>query len=132
MYVGSDRPTLKDLHKYVVNEAALKWRDLGLELLPYERYGVLDNIEASSPCNAAKCCWSVFQKWLMTTEDASWNQLIRALRSVQLNDLADRLEQMIIREGELYSTCRQSQVQHVAIILLWVYRLRNVDTLWCL
>ena len=104
MYVGSDRPTLKDLHEHVVKEAALKWKDLGSEL--YQRYIVLDSIKLSSPPDAVQCCMHVFQRWLDTNIDASWNQLIRALKRVQLYGLADRLEQMIIREGELYSTCR--------------------------
>ena len=117
MYVGRYRPTLKDLCEHVVKEAAYKWRDLGVNLLPYERHAVLDSIEANSSYDAVKCCRSVFQKWLEPTPVVTWNQLIRALRRVQLYDLADRLKRMI-REGQLYSTCRQSQVQHVAIYFI--------------
>ena len=105
MCVGSDQPTFKDLCKYVVKGAAYKWRDLGVELLPYERYAAWDSIEADNR-NDVECCIKVFERWLVTTRDPTWNQLIRALRSVQLNDLAVQLEQMIIREGEFYSTCR--------------------------
>ena len=114
MYVGSDRPTrrptgrptLRDLQEHVAVEAAYKWRVLGLELLLYERYKDLNTIEAACAYDVVECCRDVFKLWLETTPDATWNQLIRALRSVQLYGLADRLEQMIIREGELYSTCR--------------------------
>ena len=46
--------------------------------------------------------------------DATWNQLIKALKSpsVQLDGLADQLEDMIIDDCELYGsyTRRQSQV----------------------
>ena len=118
MYVGSDRPALRDLYEHVVEEAAYKWRDLRVDLLPYERHAVLDIIEADGP-NDVECCINVFERWLETTRDATWYQLIRALSSpnVRLNDLAFHLEQMIVREGEFYSTCRYSQVQHVAISL---------------
>ena len=86
-------------------EAATIWRDLGLELLPYKHYEELDIIQFSYPSDCVQCCMDVFKKWLEITEDASWNELIRALRRVQLYLLANRLERMI-REGELYSTCR--------------------------
>ena len=117
MYVGSDQPRLRDLYEHVVKEAAYKWRHLRVELLPYQ-LNELDIIDANWPHDAVRCCMNVFQKWLEYTANASWDQLIRALRSVQLDSLAVQLEQMIIREGELYSTCRQSQVHHVAIYFI--------------
>ena len=100
------RPTFKDLLEHVVKEAAHEWRALGLELLPYKRHAVLDIIEANSPHDVVKCCGDLFRNWLDTTVDASWDQLIRALWRVQLYGLALHLEPMIIREAELYSTCR--------------------------
>ena len=105
MYVGSDRPALRDLYEHVVEEAAYKWRYLRVALL-LERHAMLDSDEVNCAYDAVECCRSVFKIWLDTTADASWDKLIRALRNVQLNDLAVHLEQMIIREGELYSTCR--------------------------
>ena len=105
MYAGSDRPKLRDLREHVVEWAACKWRELGVVLLPYHFYALSDGI-GSTMLYDDKCCMSVFQRWLDTTVDATWDQLIRALKSVELNYLADRLEQMIIRESEFYSTCR--------------------------
>ena len=73
-----------------------------MELLPstYLRPEKLDIIEADH-CHDTVRCMKVLEIWLETSSDATWNQLIRALRSpsVQLYDLADQLERMIIKEG---------------------------------
>lgn len=99
--IGNDRPSSKDLHDYVVEEAAQKWKDLGKKLLPFEACAILDVIEADHLRDADSCCKRVLREWLETTsEEATWNELIRALRSpsVQLNTLAGRLEQMLSTE----------------------------------
>ena len=46
---------------------------------------------------------SVFEKWLETNADDTWNVLIKALRSptVQLNYLASQLEKMLMTECEI-------------------------------
>ena len=36
----------------------------------------------------------MFSKWLNTDELASWDKLIKALRIVQLNDVANDIEQL--------------------------------------
>ena len=45
----------------------------------------------------------MFKKWLDTQENASWDQLLRALRSksVQLNTLANKIENMLIGNGKI-------------------------------
>ena len=104
MHIGSDRPTLKHLYKHVVKHAAYKWRDLGVQLLEDNQIIMLDMIATNHPLDIAICC-KVFMKWLETRVDASWNQLIRALRSptVQLISLADQLEQMMSTECKIYT-----------------------------
>ena len=50
---------------------------------------------------------NVFKKWLDTTSDATWNKLIRALKSpgVQLDYFAGQLEQMMTTECKTYIKC---------------------------
>ena len=95
--IGSDRPSLRALYDHVANGGAGKWRDLGVQLLPPE---MVDIIAVDHPNDAVSCCKCVLKKWRETATDATWNQLIRALRSpsVQLNYLASQLEQMLITE----------------------------------
>ena len=99
MYTGSDRPTLKQLHMHVN-----KWKHLGAQLLQDDRFNVLNVIEANYPNDSVGCCKMFLMRWLEVTPDPSWNQLISALRSptVQLDNLADQLEQMMSTECKIY------------------------------
>ena len=101
--IGNVRPSLKDLHDRVVVSAADKWKGLGVQLLPQsDLEQLLQVIETDHPRDAINCCKRVLEKWL-DTSDATWSQLIRALRSpsIQLDYLAGQLEQMMIEECEL-------------------------------
>ena len=105
--IGVRRPSLKDLYDHaVINlDAANKWRDLGVQLLP--RLGqerMLDIIAADHPHDVVSCYKCVLKKWLDTTTDATWNELIRALRSpsVQLDYLAGQVEQKMMKECKIY------------------------------
>ena len=103
--IGSDKPLLKDLYVHVVNRVAPKWKDLGIQLLRPDQEKMIDTIEANCPHDVLNCCKRLLKKWLDTTIDATWNELMRALRrpSVQLDYLADQLEQMLIPECKTYS-----------------------------
>ena len=92
--IENGRPLLSDLYNHVVNTAAGKWKTLGIQLLPPE---TVDIIAIDHPNDTVSCCQRVFKKWLDTTSDATWNQLMKALRSpsVQLNYFAGQLEQML-------------------------------------
>ena len=59
-------------------------------------------IAADHPRDDVRCSMGVLDTWL---PDASWNQLISVLRSptVQLDSLADQLEQMLNTECKIYS-----------------------------
>ena len=94
---GNDRPSLKDLDDHVVMNVADNWRSLGVQLLRPDQQNLLNIIAANHPGNVVACCQDVLRRWLNTTKDATWNQLIEALRSptIQLNHLADQLEQML-------------------------------------
>ena len=102
--IGNDSPTLKDLYDHMVNNVADKWRDLGTQLLLPDQEKMLDIIAADHPRDVVSCCKCVLKKWLDTTSDATWNELIRALRSpsVQLGYLTGQLEQMMMRECKIY------------------------------
>ena len=101
--IGSDRPTLKSLYDHVVMKVADKWRDLGVQLLRSDQERLLNIIEVDHPLNATGCCKCLFEKWLETNADATWNVLIKALKSptVQLDYLASQLEKMLMTECEI-------------------------------
>jgi len=76
-----------------------KWYDLGLQLLDPKYEKKLDTIEADTKNDAETCCRKMFRKWLDTDELASWDKLIKALRIVQLNNVARKIEQLLL-QGE--------------------------------
>ena len=118
---------MRQLHKHVVLEAALKWKYLGVQLLQDDRLNVLDVIEKDHPNDSVGCCKHVFMRWLEITPDPSWNQLISALRSptAQLNSLADQLEQMMSTECKINSnsvTTHYCKLRHRDVIIEDMYK----------
>ena len=82
-------------------KSAGKWKELGAQLLSGDCLAKLTVIETNHPKDVERCCKCVFEKWLETREDASWNQLIQALesQSVQLSSLASEINQVIEAKG---------------------------------
>ena len=96
------RPTLKELHRHVVMKVADKWRDLGVQLLRSDQERMLNIIKADHPHDSSGCCKDLFEKWLETNADATWEVLIKALKSptVHLDYLSSQLEKMLmVTEG---------------------------------
>ena len=99
---GNNRPTLKLLNKLVKRSVTTKWYDLGVELLAEEDVQALDEIQRNNPRDVSTCCTKMFQLWLERQPDASWRQLIQALRepNIELNELADTIEQKLVSINE--------------------------------
>jgi len=112
LYAGEDQPTLRDLYIHVSQEAANKWKDIGVLLIDP---AILKVIEKDHPQDVTTCCKCMLEKWLDTQPDASWNQLLNALRSscVQLNTLAHQIEQMLRKK------CKTDFVE-IDVIVLYV------------
>ena len=92
---------MKDLNKHVVPLVAARWYDLGLELLETRHERELDTIEKDSKVEGAKtCCRKMLSKWLESQSDsASWDQLIQAVKNIELNNVANDIEQLLL-QGE--------------------------------
>ena len=90
----NSRPTLKDLASHVIPSVNTMWYDIGLQLLDSND---LDTIEADTKNDGvATSCRKMFSKWLNTDELASWDKLIKALRIVQLNNVASDIERLLL------------------------------------
>ena len=99
---GNNRPTLKLLNKLVKRSVTTKWYDLGVELLAEEDVQALNEIQRNNPRDVSTCCTKMFQLWLERQPDASWSQLIQALRepNIEMNGLANTIEQKLISINE--------------------------------
>ena len=75
---------------------------MGIELLGDESLQALDEIEKNNPRDASTCCTKMFQLWFERQPEASWRQLIQALRepNIEMNELANTLEQKLISINE--------------------------------
>ena len=104
MYVktGSDRPGLKYLNRHVIKSIASKWYDVGLELMEVEDENELDTIqdEPSLKDNVERSK-RMFKHWLKRKPDATWNDLLEALKScaIGLNTVALEIERLLLPEG---------------------------------
>ena len=107
---GRDRPALKLLNKHVRKHISSKWHDLGLELLEQEDEETLNQIKTNYPNDVSECCKEMFQLWLNKCATATWNQLIKALREVDLNNLATTIEGMLMNTVNTGMLCRCNYV----------------------
>ena len=87
---------MRDLTNYVIPWVAKKWYQLGLELLQTKYEEELCIIEEDCKgTDMKKCCRKMFEKWLETRQDASWSQLIYAVKNIELINAAARIEKFI-------------------------------------
>ena len=79
----------------MIQRVTTHWRSIGTELLT-KKYDTskLGNIKESNPNNHEQCCREMFDHWLDKYENATWNDLLKALRStaVGLNAVASDVE----------------------------------------
>ena len=75
---------------------SFRWHDLGLELLEQEDEDELNELRANNPNNESECCKKMFELWLRKRNNATWFQLIQALREIDLNTLAHKVERMLM------------------------------------
>ena len=94
IFLGRDRPELRDLVNHVVPSVANHWYDLGLQLLDPKYENELDIIEGDKN-DTKTCCRKMFSKWLKTDELASWDKVIEALILIGLNNVASKIKTLL-------------------------------------
>jgi len=93
------KPSLKLLQRNgVITAVSAKWMQLGIVLLEDEKVNQLANIKANNNNNVTDCCYAMFSYWIHTQPNASWYQLIEALREpgVEMNDVAEMVKETFI------------------------------------
>ena len=94
--IGTDRPAPRLLNRYVRKDIASKWEDLGVELLDDEQQPML-KIIAENKLDVQCCCTELFTHWLSVDVNASWNKLIKALKEIDQNYLAEKIRRIILK-----------------------------------
>ena len=92
----NSKPTKVELLDHVVPHVTPRWYVLGLKLLKNDQESQLDTIKLNHAGDHQMCCMEMFWYWLSTNTDASWQQLVEALRSpaVELPVVATDIEKM--------------------------------------
>jgi len=85
-------PTIPELNKLATPTVAGHWYSLGLELLDSQYKEALDIIKRNHKGNVYRCCIKMFSKWLSTSDTATWNHLIEAIRRIDLGDVANNIQ----------------------------------------
>ena len=100
-FVVDDKPMEKYLNKHVRPELCKAcdlnpqaWKDLGTGLMP-DAAAELSIISQDRRDSVVNRCSSMFQLWFKRQPNASWKQLIKALREIDLNTLAAQIEGML-------------------------------------
>ena len=92
----NSKPTKNELLDHVVPHVTPRWYVLGLKLLKKDQETQLDIIKSNHAGDNQMCCMEMFWYWLGTNTEASWQQLVEALRSpvVKLPVVAADIEKM--------------------------------------
>ena len=82
---GACRPLERELH-YVktLRGVVPNWKELGEELLHQDDLYFLDEIKVNYTSDVRTCCNKMFDTWLITRDDACWDQLCNALNQLHL------------------------------------------------
>ncbi|CAI8021810.1 hypothetical protein GBAR_LOCUS12871 [Geodia barretti] len=101
----SDRPTLPLLKRFptqsgrttnIVEGIGAKCRDLCTRLLRDDWGAVIKSMELEHRNNPCQIAETVFQRWLAEEPNASWAELVSALRSIGLGKLPRKIEKNLL------------------------------------
>ena len=82
--LGHERPTKRDVNRYVVPKYAHRWRDIGM-YLQFD-HAELQIIQNNCLNNSEKCCKDLLIRWLERTTDATWDLLLSVIDNLQSLD----------------------------------------------
>ena len=100
IYIGHHYPTPKQLRNILKPDTsglAVRWHDLGTELLTNDTIGTLDVIKADHPNDVSACCNKMFVKWLELQPSATWSQLIAALSNIGMKTVAESVIECLLK-----------------------------------
>ena len=100
----TDYPEDKYFNRYVREKVCAvgpnKWRDLGIALMGQDSVAGLDVIRTNYPNDVEECCSRMLTKWRQKMPSANWKDLIKALKEVELIQLASEVEKLLIPSAD--------------------------------
>ena len=77
----------------IITAIGSKWYELGIALLDNDQLPYLESI-GTKHSETTRCCTAMFIYWLQSHSNATWHDLVEALKSpgVELNNVAAMVE----------------------------------------
>lgn len=100
----TDQPDLLTLARFphpsrninIMQEVVPQYKQLGNILLKNSNGVRVMGIEMNHPHSVNDVVYEIFQKWLMEDTDATWSELVKCLKKVSLNTLAQEIESCLV------------------------------------
>ena len=88
------KPVLKDLHNILIPKIADDWYGIGIQLFNNSQLPKLEEIRTTYSNDHRGGCVEMLRYWLQITPEATWDDLIHALRKpgLELFSIADYVE----------------------------------------
>ena len=88
---------MKDLHNILIPKIANDWYEVGIQLFNNSQLPKLEEIRATYSSDRRGGCFEMLKYWLRITPEATWDNLIHALRQpgLELFSLADDVEKEV-------------------------------------
>ena len=84
-HTGDDRPDMRDLNRYIVEQQAAQWERLGLELgLKDYHIANISKDNEHNPNRSVTCCREMLHKWHDIDTSATWGKLDDAINNIKL------------------------------------------------
>ena len=87
----SARPRLEEIQNKITPYYAANWDVIGTQLGIHS--GILQGIQASFPADAFRCCNKMFEIWLDTDCNATWDKIYKAIRCPGVNKANSSFQQ---------------------------------------
>ena len=93
---------MRYLSRYVIPRITSVWLEVGYEIFGTERDDELqlNTIKTESGSSNKECAGKMLNCWLDKKPDASWNDLINALKIIGLQSAAYEIEAMLLPGGK--------------------------------
>ena len=84
-HTGDDRPDMRDLNRYIVEQQAAQWERLGLELGIKDYHIVnISKDNEHNPNRSVTCCRAILKQWLREIPSPTWGKLDDTVKKIKL------------------------------------------------
>ena len=88
MATAHTKPKIKDIVDWVAPYVTDKWEKIFIQLLSDEHHYLMAILRKDNQGNSEDGCIAMFEQWLQLCPNATWNDLITALRANSVRKIA--------------------------------------------